>query len=123
MVYAGWGNETVRSHDGAAPAAGLNGAEVAVTPSGEPRSGERTVSWRYRWATAPTTSCDVRLQGSMSSGEADAEWVDVDTSTTLPADTNWVQRTVDNVRFPFLRVRLVAQAGGAPATFDSEIMT
>ena len=91
------------------PAAGTSGSQFAIPePSGMPDQGH-TVRWQTIFGTAPT-AISIRLQGA--SADVDAEYYDLDTSTSLTGEA----RTVAPVRARFLRVKLYSSSGGAGLT-------
>ncbi len=97
-----WNNE-------AFPADGTAGAQFAIPePAGFPKQ-EHTVRWQTIFGTAPT-AVNIRLQGAMA--DVDAEYADIDTSTSLTGEA----RTVAGVRARFLRIKKVSSTGGAGLT-------
>jgi hypothetical protein len=91
------------------PSNGTAGSQFAIPePSGMPNQGH-TVRWQTIFGTAPS-AINIRLQGAMA--DVDAEYSDVDTSTTTTGEA----RTVTGVRARFLRVTMVTATGGASLT-------
>ena len=91
------------------PADGTAGSQFAVPePSGFPDQGH-TVRWQTIFGSNPS-AINIRLQGASS--DVDAEYTDVDTSTSLTGEA----RTVTGVRARFLRVKKVTSTGGTSLT-------
>ena len=91
------------------PADGTAGAQFAIPePTGLPDQGH-AVRWQTIFGTAPT-AINIRLQGSTA--DVDAEYYDLDTSTSLTGEA----RTVTGVRARFLRIKKISSTGGAALT-------
>jgi hypothetical protein len=91
------------------PADGTAGSQFAVSePAGFPDQG-RSVRWQTIFGGAPT-AVNIRLQGAMA--DIDAEYADIDTSTTTTGEA----RTVAGVRARFLRIKKVTSTGGSGLT-------
>ena len=88
---------------------GTAGSQFAIPePSGLPDQGH-TVRWQTIFGSAPS-AINIRLQGAMA--DVDAEFTDVDTSTTTTGEA----RTVTSVRARFLRIKKITSTGGTSLT-------
>jgi hypothetical protein len=91
------------------PADGTAGTQFALPePLGIVDQGH-AVRWQTIFGTAPT-AVNIRFQGAMA--DVDAEYADIDTSTTTIGEA----RTVVGVRARFLRIKKVSSVGGASLT-------
>ena len=97
-----WNNE-------AFPADGTSGSQFAVPEPSGIVDQSHAVRWQTIFGTAPT-AVNIRLQGAMA--DVDAEYADIDTSTSLTGEA----RTVTGVRAHFLRIKKVSSTGGAGLT-------
>jgi len=97
-----WNNEAL-------PADGTAGQQFAIPePAGFPKQ-EHTVRWQTLFGSSPT-AVSVALQGAMA--DVDAEYKDIDTSTTTAGEA----RTVTGVRARFLRAKKNSSSGGSSFT-------